>query len=147
MKTILVLTLLAASFAMVPAAHATCDPIVGQICTSSYTYGASCDDGGAGNDAYAYNSDANGVTAASVGTGCNGHPGAYSASSIGAGVLTCDPSNSCNGAGASWFAYSDGPDSYCESEAYTEVGGSYTPTSLPLCDAAGAPPGVPALLP
>lgn len=144
MKTILALSLIAAAFAFVPSAEASCDPATGQVCAGSYSYGT-CDNGGAGNYAYAYNSDATGYTQVYAGTYCYGYPGYYAVGGVGGGVFTCDPSWSCDQAGADWSGGNFFGSPYCYSQAYTYVDGQYTGQALPLCDVAGAPPAIPSL--
>jgi hypothetical protein len=145
MRTILAISLIAAAFAAIPVASAEC---VETLCADagSYTYG-SCDNGGSGNYVNVYNYDANGYTSAGVQTYCYGYPGYYSVSGIGAYALSCDASWNCDQGGAYWDGGNFFGSPFCYSQAYTYVDGVYTPTALPLCDVAGAPPAVPAVLP
>lgn len=141
MKTILALSLIAASFAMIPTVDASCDPTF-TVCSSTY---GTCDNGSTYNSASVYNYDANGYTSVGAYTQCYGYPGYYSGDSIGAGATSCDASWNCNYVGAYWQSFEFFGSGYCDTAAYAYAGGQYNYQSLGC--PAGGPPEVPALLP
>lgn len=145
MRTILALSLIAVAFASaMPVVAAEC---VETTCVSAdgYAYGT-CDNGSAGQYAGVSNFGPNGYTGAGVSTYCYGF-GPYAGSGAGAYAANCDAGWSCDQAGVYWQGFSYFGSEYCYSGGYTYVDGTYTPQTLPLCDAAGAPPAVPVLLP
>lgn len=145
MRTILALSLIAAAFASaMPVVAAEC---VNTTCVTAdgYAYG-SCDNGSSGQYVSVTNYDSSGYTAVGVNSYCYNY-GIFSGSGVGAYGYTCDANWNCDQAGANWQSYSYFGSSYCDSSAYTYVDGTYTPTALPLCDVAGAPPAVPVVLP
>lgn len=134
MKTILAICLLTATFAFIPGADASnCDPTF-TVCEGSYSYG-SCDSNG-----YAYNyvSSYSAAGYYSVTTSCYAYGGWYE--STGVYVVTFGPAGYND---HYWVGYSYFGSGGCYSDSFNALG--YTET--PLCDVAGAPPAVPAVLP
>lgn len=143
MRTILVLSLIAASFAFVPGADAACDPVQGAVCVSSYSYGT-CSDGYQGNWASADNEDA-GYVGVGAGTYCSSSPGSYENHGLTAGVSQCDPMfTNCTQVGVHWSSGSYNGE-FCESGVYVITMGAYNPRDLPVCDTVGDPPVIPSL--
>lgn len=132
MRTILAICLLTATFAFIPSADAACDPTY-SACTGSGNWG-DCNNGYSYNYAYAFTA----LGYAYVATSCGGYPGYYSYSGI--YVVTYTPAgyNDHYWVGYNFFGYEG-----CYSDSYNALG--YTET--PLCAVAGAPPGVPGVLP
>lgn len=136
MRTILAICLLTATFTFTPSANAAaaCDPTYSACAfTGSANYG-DCTNGYSYNYAYAFTA----LGYAYVGTSCGGYPGYYSYSGIYAGTSTPAGYNYLYWAGYDFFGYEG-----CYSESYTAL--VYMQT--PLCDVAGAPPGIPGVLP
>lgn len=144
MKTILAICVLTAAFAVVPTADAgyVCDPATGAICASSGGAGT-CDNGYAYNSVSYYSYSGTEYTSVYASTGCDASPGWPSYRNIGAGYSHCDFSTwQCESAGANWYSYG----SYCTMYAYANAQGEYVFQDVGGCPA-GAPPGVPALIP
>jgi len=148
MKTILALCLLAGALAFAPCADATyeCDPITGSLCVNSYANG-SCEYGTEANSVRYLEFGADGYTLVQAGTSCSGSPGAYAVAGVSASAVSCDASFNCDSVGAFWVGGDYGGSQGCTSEAYAHVDGQSQTHALPLCDVAGAPPTMPALLP